>query len=52
MLNNPLVSVLIITRDRPQSLKSCIDSILENSYKNIEIIVWDNGAKDTTKKGV
>ncbi len=40
---NVLVSVLIITRNREARLQQCIDSILANSYKNIEIIVLDNG---------
>lgn len=39
----PLVSVVIITRNRPDPLHRCIKSILDNTFKNIEIIVLDNG---------
>jgi len=41
-VNIPLVSVVIITRDREKELHRCIKSILNNTYKNIEIIIFDN----------
>jgi GT2 family glycosyltransferase len=43
----PLVSLIVLTRDRVALLSNCIDGLLENtSYKNIEIIIIDNGSKE------
>jgi GT2 family glycosyltransferase/SAM-dependent methyltransferase len=42
---NDLVSVVIVTRNRKEELINCIDSYLASMYKNIEIIVVDNGSK-------
>lgn len=39
----PLVSVLIPTHNRPDYLEIALKSALEQSYKNIEIIISDNG---------
>jgi GT2 family glycosyltransferase len=41
----PLVSLLIPTRDRLDVLQKCVDSILDKtSYRNFELIVLDNGS--------
>lgn len=40
--NNGLVTVIIPTMDRPKMLRRCINSILLNTYKNLEIIVSDD----------
>jgi glycosyltransferase involved in cell wall biosynthesis len=37
------VSVNIITKDKPTWLKRCIKNVLEQDFKDIEIIVVDNG---------
>lgn len=39
----PLVSVLIPTHNRPDYLEIALKSILAQSYKNIEIVISDNG---------
>ena len=45
VLSAPLVSIIIPARDRPELLKTCIDSILsKTTYKNFEIIGVDNGS--------
>ncbi|EEY5878347.1 glycosyltransferase family 2 protein, partial [Escherichia coli] len=36
------VSVIIPTYGRPDNLKRAIDSVIEQTYKNIEIIVIDD----------
>lgn len=47
---NPLVSVVILTRDRVESLQRCIRSIVENSYRKAEIIIYDNGTDESQSK--
>jgi glycosyltransferase involved in cell wall biosynthesis len=47
---NPLVSIIVPTRNSSSTLEDCLRSIKEQSYKNIEIIVVDNNSIDNTKK--
>ena len=46
-MNNPLVSIIIPTYNRPRYLQRAIGSTLNQTYKNLEIIVIDdNSNKD------
>ncbi|MFZ2832206.1 MAG: polysaccharide pyruvyl transferase family protein [Minisyncoccia bacterium] len=49
-MNNPLVSVIIPTKNSSQFLEACLLSIKNQTYKNIEIIVVDNNSTDNTKE--
>ena len=42
----PLVSVLLSIYKVEEYLEECLDSILEQSYKNLEIVCVDNGSPD------
>lgn len=46
MKNNPLVSVNIRTYNSEDTLRATLESIREQSYKNIEIVVSDGHSKD------
>jgi len=50
--NNPLVSIIIPTYNRANLLPICIRSCLDQTYKNIEIIVVDDGSIDNTAEVV
>ena len=49
-MDNPLVSVIIPTKNSSKTLETCLKSIKNQSYKNIEIIVVDNNSTDNTKE--
>ena len=44
--STPLVSVLIPLYNHAAYIKRCLDSILEDGYPNIEIVIIDDGSKD------
>lgn len=46
----PLVSVVIPTRNSQEYLEKCLKSIVNQTYKSIEIVVVDNNSADSTKK--
>ncbi|NJL97185.1 glycosyltransferase [Candidatus Gracilibacteria bacterium] len=44
----PLVSILIACYNEEQSIQRTIQSVLDSTYKNIEIVVINDGSKDKT----
>jgi len=40
----PVVSIVIATRNRPTCLAHALKSIAAQSYKNIEVIIVDDGS--------
>lgn len=47
-MDGPLVSILIPTLNSEKTLKKCLSSIINQTYKNIEIILIDGGSNDST----
>lgn len=48
--NNPLVTVGLTTRNRAHLLPHALDSLLNQTYRNIEFIVSDNASSDDTER--
>ena len=47
---NDLVSVIITTYNSSKTIKNAIVSVVNQSYKNIEILVYDDCSSDNTRK--
>ena len=50
--NGPLVSIIIPTYKRDDYLFECVDSLLNQSYKNIEIVIVDDYVNSNTKEKI
>ena len=48
--NNPLVSIIMNCHNGEKYLKDSLNSILKQTYKNWELIFWDNKSTDNTSK--
>ena len=50
MNKQPLVSVVIPTRNSEKFIEKCLESVKSQTYKNIEVIIVDNNSMDNTKE--
>ena len=48
--NQPLVSVVINCLNGEKYLRQCIKSVINQSYKNWELVFWDNCSTDNSIK--
>ena len=46
--NEPLVSVIMNCYNSESYLNEAIESVLNQTYKNFEIIFWDNNSTDNS----
>ena len=47
-LNKPLVSIGLPTYNSSKTISKVLDNIINQTYKNIEIIISDNHSQDST----
>ncbi|MCK5021958.1 MAG: glycosyltransferase family 2 protein [Candidatus Pacebacteria bacterium] len=47
-MNNPLISVIIPTHNNSSILEEAVDSIIKQTYKNLEIIIIDDNSSDNS----
>ena len=50
MHEQPLVSVIINCYNGEKYLQAAIDSVINQSYSEWELIFWDNRSRDDSKK--
>lgn len=48
MRNNPLISIIVPVYNTEKYLEKCIESILSQSYDNIEILIVNDGSNDNS----
>ena len=48
MHNNPLFSVIVPVWNVEKYIKKCIDSILDQTFKDFELILIDDGSTDSS----
>ena len=44
----PLVSIIMATYNRAKTIERAINSVLNQSYTNLELIIIDDGSSDNT----
>ena len=49
-MRNPKVSVIVNFHNAEKYLRQCINSIIEQEFKDLEIILWDNNSNDNSSK--
>lgn len=46
---NPFISVVVLTKNRPEYIKLCLDSILKQEYDGFEVLIVDSASNKKTK---
>jgi glycosyltransferase involved in cell wall biosynthesis len=50
MTNTPLISVIMPAYNAEKYIQEAIDSILNQSHSNLELLIFDDGSSDSTRK--
>lgn len=50
MVKNALITIIVCVYNGEKYLKECVDSIINQDYKNLEIILVNDGSKDSSPK--
>ncbi len=46
--NQPIISIIIVTWNNSQDIKSCLESVFNQTYKNFNVVLVDNASTDNT----
>ena len=46
MIKNLKITIVLVNWNRSDDTLNCLNSIYKSTYKNIEVVVVDNGSKD------
>ena len=49
-VNNPKISVLMACFNSSKTIKESIDSVLDQTFRNFEFLIIDDGSSDDTFK--
>ena len=49
-MNSPLVSVIVPVYNVEKYVAKCLDSIVNQTYQNLEILVIDDGSTDSSSE--
>ncbi|WP_342508868.1 glycosyltransferase [Sporosarcina sp. FSL K6-2383] len=52
MNEQPLVSLIISAYNHEKYIEECLESIMNQTYKNIELILFNDGSKDSTHEKI
>ena len=50
MTDNPLISIIMNCYNGEKYLQESLDSVINQTYKNWELIFWDNQSKDKSSE--
>ena len=48
-VKRPLITVVVPTRERPETLEKCLKTLVSQDYENLKIVVSDNFSGDKTR---
>ena len=49
MKDNPIISIIVPSYNHGKFLEKCLESIINQTFLNYEVIIQDNNSSDNTK---